>query len=104
MHLCKHVLKSVYVIQHAIGGGGGGNIGESPILNKTAQHWVEFFYCLNMATATVDDQSTAETFTMKPTCIICLGMAGSGKTTFVQVRYILLPRQTDHETTHVTSS
>ena len=22
----------------------------------------------------------------KPTCIICLGMAGSGKTTFVQVR------------------
>ena len=22
----------------------------------------------------------------RPTCIICLGMAGSGKTTFVQVR------------------
>ena len=24
----------------------------------------------------------------RPTCIICLGMAGSGKTTFVQVRTI----------------
>ena len=26
----------------------------------------------------------------RPTCIICLGMAGSGKTTFVQVRYLEL--------------
>ena len=25
----------------------------------------------------------------KPTCIICLGMAGSGKTTFVQVRSMM---------------
>ena len=29
------------------------------------------------------------TRTSKPTCIICLGMAGSGKTTFVQVRHLL---------------
>lgn len=28
----------------------------------------------------------------RPTCIICLGMAGSGKTTFVQVRYLELQR------------
>ena len=25
----------------------------------------------------------------KPTCIICLGMAGSGKTTFVQVKLVI---------------
>lgn len=34
--------------------------------------------------------STAmEVETAKPTCVIVLGMAGSGKTTFVQVRRIL---------------
>lgn len=30
-----------------------------------------------------------EVETAKPTCVIVLGMAGSGKTTFVQVRRIL---------------
>lgn len=25
--------------------------------------------------------------TARPTCVVCLGMAGSGKTTFVQVTY-----------------
>lgn len=31
----------------------------------------------------------------KPTCILCLGMAGSGKTTFVQVHLILLSNRVD---------
>ena len=30
--------------------------------------------------------SSATPITERPTCVICLGMAGSGKTTFVQVK------------------
>ena len=33
-----------------------------------------------------DDVATSESQKEKPTCILCLGMAGSGKTTFVQVQ------------------
>lgn len=32
-----------------------------------------------------DEAVNAESQNGKPTCILCLGMAGSGKTTFVQV-------------------
>ena len=31
----------------------------------------------------------ASSLASKPTCIICLGMAGSGKTTFVQVNHYI---------------
>ena len=31
----------------------------------------------------------------RPTCLICLGMAGSGKTTFIQVTSTLLSYQSD---------
>ena len=40
--------------------------------------------------STVDADSCA--LTEKPTCILCLGMAGSGKTTFVQVRNVGLKK------------
>lgn len=32
-----------------------------------------------------DQDASADSQKGKPTCILCLGMAGSGKTTFVQV-------------------
>ena len=32
--------------------------------------------------------SDVSSLNKKPTCIICLGMAGSGKTTFVQVKFL----------------
>lgn len=34
-----------------------------------------------------DDVANSESQKEKPTCILCLGMAGSGKTTFVQVHF-----------------
>lgn len=34
-----------------------------------------------------DDAANSESQKEKPTCILCLGMAGSGKTTFVQVDF-----------------
>ena len=34
-----------------------------------------------------DEAASAESPKGKPTCILCLGMAGSGKTTFVQVHF-----------------
>lgn len=34
-----------------------------------------------------DDAANSEFQKEKPTCILCLGMAGSGKTTFVQVHF-----------------
>ena len=41
--------------------------------------------------ATTDDKGVGvfceESQKGKPTCILCLGMAGSGKTTFVQVQF-----------------
>ena len=33
----------------------------------------------------IDESVSVESQKEKPTCILCLGMAGSGKTTFVQV-------------------
>ena len=36
-----------------------------------------------------DDVANSESQKEKPTCILCLGMAGSGKTTFVQVHYLV---------------
>ena len=33
------------------------------------------------------DAVSSESQNEKPTCILCLGMAGSGKTTFVQVHF-----------------
>lgn len=38
------------------------------------------------------DVDSAESQKGKPTCILCLGMAGSGKTTFVQVHKLLSDR------------
>ena len=38
-------------------------------------------------TPSVNDQASKESpMGEKPTCVVCLGMAGSGKTTFMQVR------------------
>ena len=42
-----------------------------------AQGQAEEVPCARLASLTLEE---------KPTCVICLGMAGSGKTTFVQVR------------------
>ena len=45
------------------------------------------------ASAAAPEASSEDTVTPmseRPTCVICLGMAGSGKTTFVQVKICLL--------------
>lgn len=50
------------------------------------------------ATASDDksvDVHSAESQKGKPICILCLGMAGSGKTTFVQVNFVTLVRSSN---------
>ena len=44
-------------------------------------------YTTETSTSTSDATSSTETTTSKPTVILTIGMAGSGKTTFMQVSF-----------------
>lgn len=44
------------------------------------------------STDSSDQAASGDSLKEKPTCILCLGMAGSGKTTFVQVYVKRFPR------------